>query len=61
MIEKKQIDRLIDSTIGLELSDNNYYKGILREVSESSIVLEFLNGKRVIISLSKIVFVKVIE
>ena len=60
MIEKAQIDRYIETKIGIELDNKTYYKGILKEVSDTSIVLEFLNGKKIIVSLKDVHFVKVL-
>lgn len=58
MLDKNQLDRFIESVIKIETSDGTYLKGILKEVSDNSIVLEFLDGRKTIVSLSRIEFVK---
>lgn len=61
MLEKNQLDRLIETEIKLELSDKTYLRGILKEVSENSVVLQFLDGRKIIIALSRIEFVKEVK
>jgi ribosome maturation factor RimP len=61
LIEKNQLDRFIESDIKVELSNGTYLRGKLKEVSDNSIILEFFDGRKVVISLSKIEFVKEAE
>jgi ribosome maturation factor RimP len=61
MIRKEEIEKFIGSKIGIQLSGNCYYKGILKQVKEDTIVLEFLNGKQMIVLLDKIEFLKGLE
>jgi len=58
MLRREEIDKFIGSKIGIQISGNCYYKGILKKVREDTIVLEFLNGKEMIVSLDKIEFLK---
>lgn len=58
MLDKNQLDRLIGIEIKLELSNNTYLRGILKDVSDNSIVLQFLDGREIIIAISRIEFVK---
>jgi ribosome maturation factor RimP len=61
MLEKNQLDRLIETEIKIELSNKTYLRGILKEVTNNSIVLEFLDKRKMIISLSQIEFVKQVK
>lgn len=61
MIEKEKIEKLKGSKVGIELSNGTYFKGILRNIDDNTLTLEFLNGKELFVSLTEIVFLKVLE
>jgi len=58
VIEKNRIDIFVGSLVGIETENGNYFKGYLREVNKDSILLEFLNGRKFLLAISKINSIK---
>jgi len=62
MVEKEIVIKFLNKTVVLELTETNlFYKGCVKEVTDSSLFLELLNGKDVAIALSEIRFIREVD